>query len=202
MATSIAHCLTLNSTRSSTGSLRRISSFDKQTIADTKRLVNLSSLPPDQEIEIEWNAFLASLARPAAQTRLQALLDRGGSKTRRRGESSWLSRWTARLTQPAFQRAWRNHLSTMPQDCRFASSSHASSSGTEQPADTLNAPVRTTEAAVRGQPATSVDGKLLDARVCTPAARERRRGPRESRSGPDRPSTKDSGDVTMPSITT
>src|SRR2546430_2271509 len=53
----------------------RISSFDKQTIADTKRLVNLSSLPPDQEIEIEWNAFLASLARPAAQTRLQALLD-------------------------------------------------------------------------------------------------------------------------------
>src|SRR5437016_8222264 len=55
----------------------RISSFDKQTIADTKRLVNLSSLPPDQEIEIEWNAFLASLARPAAQTRLQALLDRG-----------------------------------------------------------------------------------------------------------------------------
>src|SRR5882672_2667048 len=55
----------------------RISSFDKQTIADTKRLVNLSSLPPDQEIEIEWNAFLASLARPAAQTRLRALLDRG-----------------------------------------------------------------------------------------------------------------------------
>src|SRR5205814_3843965 len=53
------------------------SSFDKQTIADTKRFVNLSSLPPDQEIEIEWNAFLASLARPDAQTRLQALLDRG-----------------------------------------------------------------------------------------------------------------------------
>jgi len=34
-------------------------------------------LPPDQEIEIEWNAFLASLARPAARRRLQALLDRG-----------------------------------------------------------------------------------------------------------------------------
>src|SRR5438270_564189 len=54
-----------------------ISSFDKQTTADTKRLVNLSSLPPDAEIEIEWNAFLASLSRPAARTRLQALLDRG-----------------------------------------------------------------------------------------------------------------------------
>ncbi|SRR5258705_6383840 len=55
----------------------RISSFDKQTIADTKRLANLGSLPPDQDIEIEWNAFLASFARPAAQTRLRALLDRG-----------------------------------------------------------------------------------------------------------------------------
>ena len=58
----------------------RISSFDKQAIADTKRLVNLSSLPPDAEIEIEWNAFLASLARPAAQMRIRALLERGLQK--------------------------------------------------------------------------------------------------------------------------
>lgn len=58
----------------------RISSFDKQTIADTKRLVNLSSLPPDPEIEVEWNAFLASFARPAAQTRIRELLDRGLQK--------------------------------------------------------------------------------------------------------------------------
>jgi enoyl-CoA hydratase/carnithine racemase len=55
----------------------RISSFDKQTIAETKRLVNLSSLPPDPEIEVEWNAFLASLARPDAQARIRALLDQG-----------------------------------------------------------------------------------------------------------------------------
>jgi enoyl-CoA hydratase/carnithine racemase len=58
----------------------RISSFDKQTIAHTKRLVNLSSLPPDPEIEVEWNAFLASLARPDAQTRIRALLDQGLQK--------------------------------------------------------------------------------------------------------------------------
>jgi enoyl-CoA hydratase/carnithine racemase len=58
----------------------RISSFDKQAIAHTKRLVNLSSLPPDPEIEVEWNAFLASLARPGAQTRIRALLDRGLQK--------------------------------------------------------------------------------------------------------------------------
>jgi enoyl-CoA hydratase/carnithine racemase len=58
----------------------RISSFDKQTIADTKRLVNLSSLPSDPEIEVEWNAFLASLARPNAQARIRALLDQGLQK--------------------------------------------------------------------------------------------------------------------------
>jgi len=58
----------------------RISSFDKQTIADTKRLVNLNSLPPDSEIEIEWNALLASMARPAAHERIRALLDRGLQK--------------------------------------------------------------------------------------------------------------------------
>jgi enoyl-CoA hydratase/carnithine racemase len=58
----------------------RISSFDKQAIADTKRLVNLSSLPPDPEIEIGWDAFLASFVRPAAQTRIRALLERGLQK--------------------------------------------------------------------------------------------------------------------------
>jgi enoyl-CoA hydratase/carnithine racemase len=58
----------------------RISSFDKQTIADTKRLVNLNSLPSDPEIEVEWNAFLASLARPDAQARIRTLLDQGLQK--------------------------------------------------------------------------------------------------------------------------
>src|SRR6201991_613845 len=43
----------------------RIASFDKQAITDTKRLVNLASLPEDAEIAPEWDAFLASLERPA-----------------------------------------------------------------------------------------------------------------------------------------
>ena len=59
---------------------RRISSFDKQAIAETKRLVDLNSLPPDAEIEPEWDAFVASLGRPAAQTRLHALFERGFHK--------------------------------------------------------------------------------------------------------------------------
>lgn len=59
---------------------RRISSFDKQAIAETKRLVNLNSLPSDAEIAPEWDAFIASLARPAAQARIRTLFERGFHK--------------------------------------------------------------------------------------------------------------------------
>jgi enoyl-CoA hydratase/carnithine racemase len=56
---------------------QRIASFDKHAIAETKRLVNINSLPPDSEIEPEWGAFLAALARPAAQARIKKLMERG-----------------------------------------------------------------------------------------------------------------------------
>ena len=56
---------------------RRMASFDKQAIADTKRLVNLASLPPDSEIAPEWAAFLDSLGRDAARDRIRKLMDRG-----------------------------------------------------------------------------------------------------------------------------
>src|SRR5262245_64984149 len=62
---------------------RRIASFDKQAIADTKHLVDVASLPSDAEIAPEWDAFLASVQRPAAQARLQALMERGRSEERR-----------------------------------------------------------------------------------------------------------------------
>jgi enoyl-CoA hydratase/carnithine racemase len=56
---------------------RRIASFDKEAIAETKRLVNVASLPPDVEIKPEWDAFIASLERPASQKRIKALMERG-----------------------------------------------------------------------------------------------------------------------------
>ena len=56
---------------------KRISSFDRQAIAETKRMVNANSLPPDAEIAPEWEAFVASLGRPAAQARLRALFEQG-----------------------------------------------------------------------------------------------------------------------------
>ena len=55
----------------------RIASFDKQAIADTKRLVNAASLPSDADIAPEWDAFIASLGRPATQARIKALMARG-----------------------------------------------------------------------------------------------------------------------------
>src|SRR5689334_23267772 len=55
----------------------RIASFDKQAIAETKRLVNAASLPSDAEIAPEWDAFLASVQRPASQKRIKTLLERG-----------------------------------------------------------------------------------------------------------------------------
>jgi enoyl-CoA hydratase/carnithine racemase len=59
---------------------QRIASFDKEAIAETKRLANLASLPSDAEIAPEWDAFIASLGRPAAQTRIKALMERGFHK--------------------------------------------------------------------------------------------------------------------------
>jgi enoyl-CoA hydratase/carnithine racemase len=56
---------------------RRIASFDKEAIAATKHLVNAASLPADAEIAPEWDAFLASVQRPAAQSRIKTLLERG-----------------------------------------------------------------------------------------------------------------------------
>lgn len=55
----------------------RIASFDKQAITETKRLVNVNSLPSDDEIAPEWDAFLGALQRPAAQSRIQTLFERG-----------------------------------------------------------------------------------------------------------------------------
>jgi enoyl-CoA hydratase/carnithine racemase len=56
---------------------RRIAGFDKQAIADIKRLVDIPSLPPDIEIGAEWDAFLGSAHRPQAQQNLKRLMEMG-----------------------------------------------------------------------------------------------------------------------------
>src|SRR2546425_7192362 len=59
----------------------RIASFDKRAISETKRFVDVASLPPDYEIAPEWDVCLASIMRPAAQERIKKLMERGFHKT-------------------------------------------------------------------------------------------------------------------------
>jgi enoyl-CoA hydratase/carnithine racemase len=58
----------------------RIASFDKRVISETKRFVDVASLPPDYEIAPEWDVCLASIMRPAAQERIKKLMERGFHK--------------------------------------------------------------------------------------------------------------------------
>src|SRR6201981_873598 len=69
----------------------RIASFDKRTLLDIRRLVNVAGLPSDIEIESGWNACVASMARLATQERHKELIGRGfckpGDAETRLGES-------------------------------------------------------------------------------------------------------------------
>jgi len=56
---------------------RRIASFDKWAIANTKRLVSAASLPVDVEIAAGWDTCMASIGRPAAGNKIKALFDQG-----------------------------------------------------------------------------------------------------------------------------
>ena len=55
----------------------RIASFDKRAISETKRFVDVASLPPDFEIAPEWDVCFASIMRPAAQERIKKLMEQG-----------------------------------------------------------------------------------------------------------------------------
>src|SRR5438874_2804452 len=58
----------------------RIASFDKQAISETKRFVDVASLPPDYESAAEWDVCLTAIWRPAAQKRIGLLLEQGFHK--------------------------------------------------------------------------------------------------------------------------
>jgi enoyl-CoA hydratase/carnithine racemase len=58
----------------------RIASFDKRAISETKRFADVASLPPDYEIAPEWDVCFASIMRPAAQKRINKLMEQGFHK--------------------------------------------------------------------------------------------------------------------------
>src|SRR5437660_412051 len=55
----------------------RIASFDKRAIAETKRFVDVASLPPDFESAPAGDVCFASLMRPAAEQMINKLMDPG-----------------------------------------------------------------------------------------------------------------------------
>ncbi|WP_084676968.1 enoyl-CoA hydratase/isomerase family protein [Massilia niastensis] len=60
---------------------RRIASFEREAIVETKKLVDRASLPPDAEMQPGWDAFIASVGRPATQERLKSLVGQGLQKS-------------------------------------------------------------------------------------------------------------------------
>src|SRR2546423_3821504 len=58
----------------------RISTFDRQAIAETKHLVDIASLPPDSEIAAGWEACIASIQRPQGQRKIKRLMELGLQK--------------------------------------------------------------------------------------------------------------------------
>lgn len=59
---------------------RRIATFDRQAIADIKRMVNIASLPSNEDLASEWSAFIASVGRPQAQQKVAQLMQLGLQK--------------------------------------------------------------------------------------------------------------------------
>src|SRR3546814_7556807 len=62
---------------------RRIASFDKRAIVDTKGLVNVASLPTDADIAPEWDVFIESVQRLSTQERIATQI--GNASGRERG---------------------------------------------------------------------------------------------------------------------
>jgi enoyl-CoA hydratase/carnithine racemase len=56
---------------------KRIVSFDKLALSDTKHFVNVASLPSDEEAGAEMIVCYASIGRPETQRRIKLLLERG-----------------------------------------------------------------------------------------------------------------------------
>ncbi|HEV2174141.1 MAG TPA: enoyl-CoA hydratase/isomerase family protein [Nitrospira sp.] len=56
---------------------RRVSTFDRQALADIKHFVNNVSLPADEEFPPQMDAFWQAVARPAVQARVRKSLELG-----------------------------------------------------------------------------------------------------------------------------
>ena len=78
----------------------RIASFDKWAIANTKRLVNAASLPPDVEIAAGWDTCMA-FDRPASRARAGSkLCSSEGFISLETQKIAWDSTWASSAAKP------------------------------------------------------------------------------------------------------
>ena len=56
---------------------RRVSSFDREALADIKHFVNSASRPPDDERSLQMAAFRKAALRPGVQARARQMFARG-----------------------------------------------------------------------------------------------------------------------------
>jgi hypothetical protein len=77
---------------------RRISSFDKQAIGEIKHFVDTATRLPDSKFAAQWQAFITSVQRPAAQHHIKALMDLGLQK--KPDVEIHLPRYTGEVNQP------------------------------------------------------------------------------------------------------
>jgi enoyl-CoA hydratase/carnithine racemase len=77
---------------------RRIASFDKQSIGEIKHFVDIASLPPNSEIGPQWDAFITSVQRPAAQQNIKKLMELGLQK--KPDVEIHLDQYTGKVNQP------------------------------------------------------------------------------------------------------
>jgi enoyl-CoA hydratase/carnithine racemase len=78
---------------------RRIARFDKQSIGEIKKRVDVASLPPDDAIASEWQGFIDSVQRPAAQARIKQLMELGLQK--KADVEKRLAHYTGMLGEPS-----------------------------------------------------------------------------------------------------
>jgi enoyl-CoA hydratase/carnithine racemase len=77
---------------------RRISTLDKQSLVEIKRVVDNVTLPPDEALGTEWGGFLASVQRPAAQKAIKELMALGLQKSPK--VEANLAKYTGQVNSP------------------------------------------------------------------------------------------------------
>jgi hypothetical protein len=95
---------TTSSKASSTRFPRRVSTFDRQALADIKRFVSKVSLPADEEFPPQMDAFWEAAARPALEARASKARSKTGCNNAPTSNCALASTWDSSVKPTCRQR--------------------------------------------------------------------------------------------------